>query len=315
MNIQHLRHFIAVAEELHFGRAAERVGIAQPPLSQSIRRLEDSLGCRLLERSRRHVELTVAGETMLEHARIIINQVDYCRRAVLSASEVGISKVSVGFSRSALSDHIPKAMRAIRAVAPAARIVLAEARGQEQVKSLLSGELDIGFFNARTTAIDGLEVHLIERTPIVAAIPEGWPLATKPNLQIADFAGVPLLLPAASSPRLHEAIMGAFHARGMTPNICQEAVADFTRLKLVAAELGVTWISARAAPDGYPGVVQRPIVDLPEHISLGLYVVWRSDVGPASRKLFTAIHEAVTRGEGEAPRVLQQIKKDDPVGL
>ena len=127
MNFQHLRHFIAVAEELHFGRAAERLGMAQPPLSQSIRRLEDSLGCALFIRTRRRVELTPAGVTLLEHGREIVDQVQYAQSALRRANEAGMTKVTIGFTPNALSDVVPAMMRELRRLAPGVDIELHEA--------------------------------------------------------------------------------------------------------------------------------------------------------------------------------------------
>jgi DNA-binding transcriptional LysR family regulator len=294
VNLQQLKHFVAVAEELHFGRAAERIGMAQPPLSQSIRRLEISLGCQLFSRTRRRVELTAPGEALLEHARDIISQVEYSRRAVERAGQTGLAQIRMGYTPNALSDHLPAAVRRLNALAPTLKITLLEANTPEQIEGLSTGDLDIGFFNPPTTQIRLLEVHVVARPRLIAAIPADWPLAKGDRLALVDLADTPLLLPPQSAAGAREAIIGAFRRVGITPVIAQEATFDYTRLKLTAAGMGVSIISETAAPRGYPGVVQRPIADLPDHIAPDLVMAWRNAVAAPVRKLFLAAAEAAS---------------------
>lgn len=296
MNLQHLRHFVAVAQELHFGRAAERVGIAQPPLSQSIRRLESSLGCQLFKRSRRKVELTPAGEALLQHAPDILNQVDYARVAALKATEAGVTQLTIGFTPNALSDSVPAAMRAIRQIAPMVEISLFEGNTGEQVQRLLSGELDIGFFHPPSLDIKGLEVRVAERNSIIVAIPEDWPLAKKETVWLKDVAEQDLLMfPRHYRPDFHATIIDAFRKAGATPRITQEAAFDDTRLKLVAAGMGVSLVNERSAPRGYGGIAFRPIEDMPREISSVLACAWRRSASQALWRLFTAAHDAIRR--------------------
>lgn len=289
MNIQHLRHFVAVAEELHFGRAAERIGMAQAPLSQSIHRLETSLGCRLFERTRRHVELTPAGETLLEHARDIISQVDYSRKAV-ERSAKGVNKLVIGFTPAALSRFVPMAMRVAKELAPDVKIRLVEATLRHEVLSVVSGDIDFGFFSMSDYAGRKLETRRIDTIPLVAAIPERWELAQKPVVRIADFDQQPILVfPASRDPTWHAAIMRAFSMAGVTPNVVQEANSDNTRMKLVSAGIGATWVLRDAAPDGWPGVAIRTITDLPEHLKLPMHLVWHTSAPPAVWQICEAL--------------------------
>jgi len=293
VNLQQLKHFVAVAEELHFGRAAERIGMAQPPLSQSIRRLEISLDCQLFARTRRRVELTAPGEALLEHARDIISQVEYSRKAVERAGQAGLTAIRMGFTPNALSDHVPAAVRSLKAQAPLVKITLVEANTPDQIHGLSTGELDIGFFNPPSTQIPRLDVRVVATTRLVAAIPADWPLAHADEVRLADFAGVPLLLfPSETRADIHAAIMSAFRQAGVTPAIAQEAAFDYTRLKLTAAGMGVSLINETTAPRGYPGVVQRPIVDLPNYIAVDLVMAWRSAVAASIRPLYLAAFEA-----------------------
>jgi DNA-binding transcriptional LysR family regulator len=296
MNLQHLKHFVAVAEELHFGRAAERIGMAQPPLSQSIRRLEDSLGCRLFLRTRRRVELTAAGDTLLVHAREILSQVEYAEKAVQRAREAGISKITIGFTPNALSDRVPAAMREMRRLAPGIDISLWEGRTEEQVAGLMNGALDVAFFHPPERQIRGLDIRTVDRASMVAAIPEGWPLADKPELALVDLADQPLLLfPERYRPDVHLAIVTAFRAAGVMPRISQEAAFDQSRLQLVAAGMGVSLVNASAIRNGYPGVAVRPIVDLPASIVVELDMGWRRNAPAGVRQLLTATFEAIRR--------------------
>jgi len=295
LNFQHLRHFIAVAEELHFGRAAERLGMAQPPLSQSIRRLEDSLGCALFIRTRRKVELTPAGVTLLEHGREIVDQVQYAQSALRRANEAGMTKVMIGFTPNALSDVVPAMMRELRRLAPGVDIELHEAVSEEQAARILKGDLDLGFFHPMTQQIRGLEMRFAERSPMVAAIPEDWPLAQKETLTLADLGDQPLMMfPMAHRPEVHALLLAAFRKAGVAnPRISQEATYSYTRLKLVAAGLGITLVSEATAPRGYPGVVLRKVEDLPEGMHVDTMLAWRRATPPAARKLFLAAYEAL----------------------
>jgi DNA-binding transcriptional LysR family regulator len=293
MNLQHLKHFLAVAEELHFGRAAERIGMAQPPLSQSIRRLEDSLGCRLFIRTRRQVELTPAGETLLQHAREILNQLEYAQKAVLRAHEAGLTRVTIGFTPNALSDAVPKAMLELRRLAPGVEVHLQEGNTSEQINGLLTGKLDLGFVHAPSPEISGLELRLVETSAPVAAIPTGWPLAERAELQMADFADLPLLMyPSHHKPEAHAALLAAFRAARVTPKITQEASYDATRLRLVAAGLGISFVNRSSAPVGYPGVEIRPVIDLPACVASDLSLAWRRGLPASIRKLFLATYES-----------------------
>jgi DNA-binding transcriptional LysR family regulator len=296
VNLQHLKHFVAVAEELHFGRAAQRIGMAQPPLSQSIRRLEDSLGCPLFLRTRRKVELTPSGEALLEHARDILAQIDYAQKAVLRAKEAGVSQMTIGFTPNALSESLPAAMQEIRRLAPAITLTLWEGGTGEQIAGILNGQLDVGFFQAASREMRGLEVHVVEETSTVAAVPDTWPLANQASLRMSDLADYPLLMmPAARSPIVHERFMAAFRNAGVKPNIVQEAAFDYTRLKLVAAGMGASLVSSITAPNGYPGVRMLTIEDLPPDSNNGVAMVWRRAAPPPVRRLLLAAANAIRR--------------------
>jgi len=296
VNLQHLKHFVAVAEELHFGRAAERVGMAQPPLSQSIRRLEESLGARLFLRTQRRVQLTAAGEMLLSHAREILGHVEYAEKAVISAKSSRITRISMGFTPNALSNCVPSAVRELQNRIPDLDIVLTEATTTEQIERLLSGKLDIGFFHPPEPEINGLDVRVVERSIQVAAIPQEWPLAKKPRLEMADLHDQPVMVfPAHLRPARHFAFVTAFRNAGSHPQFRETAMFDQARLQLAAAGMGIALIAESAARQGYPGVIIRRIEDLPTDLVSELGVAWRRNASPPVRKLMEATYEAIKR--------------------
>jgi len=293
MNLQHLKHFVAVAEELHFSRAAERLGMAQPPLSQSIKRLEGSLGCTLFVRAQRGVKLTAAGETLLRHAPEILNLVEYARRSTIASGQIGVSKLTIGFTPNALNDAVAKILSELDRLVPSVEVSLVEGTSVRFIEQLLTGEVDIAFIPEQLVKPRGLEARLITKNEHVAAVPEGSPLAAKDELWLRDLADVKLILvPEPSRPDYRTTIVTALREAGVTPRISQEAVFDHTRLRMVAAGLGVTFVSPTAAPLGFPGVTLKRVVDMPI-IKFGLWVVWRSPTSAKARKIFESIYALV----------------------
>lgn len=294
MNLQHLRHFVAVAEELHFGRASERLGMAQPPLSQSIQRLESSLGCRLFLRARRRVELTPAGEALMQYAGDILDLVELARKRTLDANEAGLSTLTIGFTPSALSGYVPAAMQEARALNATISTKLVEGTSPLLMGLLLNGQVDIAIMPEPADVRRGLVVRLLERTLPVAAIPETHPLAAKERIALTDLDDAPLILvPEELRPDYRTAINLAFREVGATLRIVHEAAFDHTRLKMVAAGLGITFATRRAAPLGYPGVVFRPLVDFPNAALIGLCIIWRNNLPAPVRRLLETIYQRI----------------------
>jgi len=294
MNLQHLRHFVAVAEELHFGRASERLGMAQPPLSQSIQRLENSLGCPLFIRARRGVSLTPAGDALMQYAPEILQLVDLARKRVIDANEIGLSTIAIGFTPSALSEHVPAAMRCVRAISTNIATKLIEGTSQTLIAALLTGQVDVAFIPEPSDARRGLVIRLLERTAQLAAIPEAHPLARKERISVADLDGEPMILvPEEARPDYRAGINLVFRDAGARLNIEHEATFDHSRLKMVAVGLGITLVARRAAPLGYPGVVLKPVDDLPASASIGLCAVWRSNSPVPLRRLLETVSQQI----------------------
>jgi DNA-binding transcriptional LysR family regulator len=274
IEIRHLRYFVAVAEERGFRRAAARLHMSQPPLSHQIAQLEARVGCVLLARTRRSVELTPAGETFLAEARTVLADLD---RAVQTARRVGAGQtglVRVGFVGSAMYPIVPRIVRAFRAARPDVEVRLRELATTAQVAALHRGGLDVGF--ARLPLDDeGLAVHPVVRERVVAALPEGHPLAALSRVSLARLAREPFILfPRAQAPGFFDQLVSALAATGTTPSIVQEAPEMQTIVGLVAAGLGVSLVPASVSAVHLGGVVYRPVPGSP---SADLALIARGD--------------------------------------
>jgi DNA-binding transcriptional LysR family regulator len=246
MELRLLKYFIAVAEELHFTRAADRLHIAQPPLSQQIKQLEEELGARLLERSKRQVELTIAGKAVLEEARRTIAQAErvaiVARRAV--RGEVG--ELSVGFSSSAPYTMLPAIIRTFRARYADVKLTLHEGSTEDLIAKLRAGAIDAGFVRAPSGEdAAGLAVMPILREPLVAALPQGHRLRRQKQVAIRALKGEQFVLPPRhAAPVLYDQIIGLCRRGGFEPRVAQEATQMQTIVSLVSAGLGVAIVPA-----------------------------------------------------------------------
>lgn len=254
MELRHLRHFLALAEELHFGRAARRLSISQPPLSASIRQLEEDLGVRLFERSSRQVRLTAAGAAFLVESRRILAQAADAR-ALVGRIASGLSgRLQVGFVASMLYRGMPELLARHRDSHPGIEVVLRELNSGEQLDALLAGRLDAGFVHAPTVpaGLDGVEV-LVE--PFVCCVPTSHPQARRRNADLARLSDEPLVLFAREvSPEYHDRIVSLCVESGFTPRQRHEVRHWLTVLAFVAAGMGVALVPASLARAGMAGV-------------------------------------------------------------
>lgn len=276
LELRHLRYFVAVAEELHFGRAAQRLHMSQPPLSMQIRSLEETVGTPLFERSRRRVTLTKAGEVFLRDARQILARTGLAVGAARSASRGETGDLAIGFISTADYNVLPPLLRDFRQRAPGVRLSLREATTDIQLDALAGGSLDVGFVMAPVD-VPELEYRPIHREPLVIALPERHPLAGEPgSVSLARFARTPFLLfPRAHGPGLHDDIVAFCRQAGFSPRVEQEAVQMQTIISLVSAELGVALIPASMQNLRRTGVVYRTLVEQGPLIESGL--AWRRD--------------------------------------
>lgn len=268
-----MRHFVAVAEELHFGRAALRLNMAQPPLSQSIQRLELDLGVTLLERSRRGVEMTEAGKAFLIEARRTLAQAELARKVALRAAEQSID-VRISFIGPALYRVLPALMVRFHEVHPAVNVRLFEKTSPEQNPGILAGDYDIGFVTPGTELAEGCDTLLIERSELVAAVPSNWTLAAEESITLArlaeeDFISAPL----QHAPHGFDAI-ALFKSAGVVPRIAQEAAQTNTTLSLVGAGLGCAIVAGTARLKQSRNVSFLPILDLPDYLRWEMLMIW-----------------------------------------
>lgn len=260
MELRQLRYFVAVAEELHFGRAAKRCNISQPPLSQQIKGLEEELGVRLLERTNRRVELTVVGREFLGRARAILAAASEAREKVRAMARGEEGGLRVGFIGPASLSRLPEAIRNFREANPRITIELSALSTSEQMPKLRADELDVSFVRLFGHDSTGLSRMLFLREPYALALPEGHPLAEQDWVSIQQLRGVPMIFyPRTQQPALYTSLMGCFHKAGFSPNIVQEVNTEQSTVALVATGLGVALLPSSSAEAKRAGVVYRPV--------------------------------------------------------
>ncbi|UYT23220.1 putative transcriptional regulator [Pseudomonas paraeruginosa] len=280
LELRHLRYFIAVAEELHFGRAAERLGISQPPLSQQIQALEEEIGARLFERTNRRVELTDAGRLFLDESRQVLAQVD---KAVLLARRAHLGELGelkIGFTSSApFTSTIPSSIHAFRKAYPEVHLDLQEMSSRQVLRALLEESLQVGVI--RPLALPDT-VHSVElfREPLVAVLRADHPLAagSEDGLAIAALAEEPFVFfPRSYGTGLYDQVIALTRQAGFSPRIAQEASEAMTIIGLVSAGLGVSILPASFRRTRVDGVVYRTLGD-PE-ATTAVWLVRRQNEG------------------------------------
>ncbi|CAM5281008.1 DNA-binding transcriptional LysR family regulator [Aquamicrobium terrae] len=286
MKLTHLRFFLNVAEERHFGRAAERIGMTQPPLSLGIRALERELGVVLFTRNKRRVELTPVGRQLVDHARAIVESTEQlpalARR--MAAGEAGSLKL--GFVSTADYSLLPDLVGDYRRAYPDVQVGLREMTSDLQVEAVLQGGIDAGLIIPLTTPVRPPLAYLpLLREPLIAAVPEAWVetgrLASDGwRVKLADLCRHPLVIfPRSSSPGFHDVITGYIGGHGIMPIIGQEAIQMQTIVSLVSAEMGVALVPQSLERLGRSGTRYLELTETPPLIETGL--IWReSDTSP-----------------------------------
>jgi DNA-binding transcriptional LysR family regulator len=283
MELRHLRYFITVAEELHFGRAAQRLHMSQPPLSMQIRTLEEELGVTLLKRTQRHVSLTQAGQSFLQEARQTLARLD---QAVQVARRVGrgeIGELVLGFISVADYNVLPVVLREFRRRYPLVHLALRESTTDAQIRDLVAGNIDVGFVLPPVND-PAIETRLILREPLIAALPERHPLARKPGkLDLVKLNGAPFILfPRTNAPGLYDDIVSCCRTSGFSPLVAQEAIQMQTIVSLVSAELGVALIPASLTHLRRTGVTYKELKQSTPQTEI--HLAWRrGDERPALR--------------------------------
>jgi DNA-binding transcriptional LysR family regulator len=264
MELRQLRYFVAVAEELHFRRAAARLHISQPPLSQQIAALEAELGCRLLERTRRKVELTPAGAAFLDQVRALLSELESAADTARSidAGQVGVLRLS--FVGSALLSALPALVQRFRAERPRVELQLRERSTVEQLRALRTGTIDVGLVRLPLADAADLEVRRVVREATIAAVPETHPLARLRRIPLRRLAGEPLVLfPREQAPGFHDLLVDRMRTTGLSPRVAQYAPEMLTIIGLVAAGIGVSPVPESMRELALGGVAYRPLQGAP----------------------------------------------------
>lgn len=259
MELRHLRYFIAVAEELHFGRAAVRLAIVQPSLSQQIRQLEDELGFPLLRRTKRSVELTDAGRVFLAEARDVLARVQSAKYAAQRANRGEVGRLVVGYISSSAFDLLPVLLRAYRERFPDVEVILRELNTQEQVRALEEGHIHVGLLRLPIST-PLINVEVVRQEPIVCALPEEHPLARLERVPVALLAQEPFVMQSRQlGGGYFVQLMKLCLAFGFTPNVIQEVTETHTIVGLVAAGIGVSLVPLSTRNIRDQGVVYREL--------------------------------------------------------
>lgn len=296
MELRHLRYFVAVAEERHFGRAARRLRIAQPPLSRQIQALEAELGFPLLDRSRRRVELTAAGAVLLAHAGHVFGALDLgvheARRA--SAGESG--RIAIGYLSSLAYSGLTELLRAYRERFPGVEIALRDLPPAEQVASLKSGAIDVGFVRGPLDD-PALVAECVRREALVVALPAAHPLAARKRVALASLAREPFVLfPRQRGPAFFDELMALCRAAGFTPRVVQEAP-QLDVISLVAAGFGVSIFPSSIRNVIREGLAIRALIAGAGTPRTELLLTWRAgDASPPVREFVAMVRRLGVRG-------------------
>jgi DNA-binding transcriptional LysR family regulator len=301
VELRQVRYFVAVAEELHFGRAAGRVRVAQPALSKQVMNLERELGARLLDRRGRKVELTEAGRVFLERARVILDQVVEAELAAARAGSGEIGRLTVGFTGMALYGVAPRIVKAFGDRYPGVDLALREMTTHAMAEALLGRRVDVGFLHppVEEAAGEELAVEGMTSEPLSAALPEDHALCGLPEVSIGRLAEERfVIVPRDEGPELHDQIMGTCHASGLSPAAAnRNAPSQTTALSLVAAGVGVSLVWECMRNLGRSGVVYRPLAGQTPQLKTAL--AWRKDDPSPTIATFLALaREFATYTEG-----------------
>ncbi|MDR6416446.1 LysR family transcriptional regulator [Pseudarthrobacter sulfonivorans] len=304
MHLKYLRAFAVLAEELHFGRAAERLAVAQPQLSVWIRRLEQELGVVLFDRTSRSVRLTDAGHAV--HGPILktLESASLIERAAMLGSSAVVGQVVVGYAGASSRDVVPPLAKAVRAAEPGIELKLKSlVYGGLAPADVASGAIDIGF--ARLPVRDkDVRVRVFTYERIMVALPEDHLLASAASIQLRDLAREPFVaFPATIGSNLRDATTRLALEVGFSPHVMQEAPDSYAVLSLVAAGVGVTLTLSSVQHINPPGLVFRELAGPPVHLAVA--VVWRGQgVGRATQAVLDIFEQIMPTPPVPAGRIL-----------
>lgn len=275
LDLNQLRCFVTVAEELHFGRAAARLFMTQPPLSRQIQLLEHSLGVKLFERTSRTVKLTTAGQVFLVDATRLLNLAEQAAISAQRASKGETGRVTIGFTAAAGYEIVPRLLAAAKQALPDIDVVLREQISVAQIAMLESNTIDLGFLRplfSRTS----INFELIEQEPLVVAMPVNHELAGRELIALSDMNGQPFVMHSPKEGKyFHDLILSMFVSSGVKPDYIQYLDQTHTILSLVRAGLGIGILPESAQRFHLENVVFRPLEK--NDVVAELCMAWRPD--------------------------------------
>jgi len=300
IELRPLRQFVAVAEELHFGRAARRLHMTQPPLTQAVRGLESTLAVSLFERTRRSVALTPAGMALLEHARRLLKEADELPRLVRAAAEGLSGRLRLGFVSSIAYGPLPEWLRGFREAHPDVSLQLREATLDVQLQAFDADEIDAGFvLHAPGAAPPGFASRMVLREPLVLALPAGHAAVARRTLRLADVLDDPLVIfPRSIAPSLFDAVLSFYRDHGATPRIAQEAIQMQTIVNLVSAGMGVAWVPESVTRLQRPGVEYRRVARAA--LACETSLLWREGASPVVQRFVQHVQAQLRKAQSRA---------------
>ncbi len=275
MELRQLRYFIAVAEELHFGRAARRVHIAQPPFSQQIKGLEEEVGARLLERNSRKVRLTSEGRYFYSQAVAIVEQAEEAAHTVGRMAKGEYGSIKVGFTETAMDSLLPEAVRSFSNRYPGVSMQFSQFGTSTQLERIRTGKLGVGFSTIFLHAMDGLSSVKLFSKNHVLAVPEDHIFTSRDSISLEEIAEENLIMfPRAGQPDLHDSIMKAFTSKGLVPILSQEVSGLSGASALIASGMGVTFLPENSRISR-KGIALVPLQE--DFPGMDIYMVWNSE--------------------------------------
>ncbi len=299
MDLKQIRGFIAVAEAMHFGRAAETLHMAPTALSRLVKSLEDEIGVRLLNRTTRAVTLTRAGLGFLEDARAILARTEDAARSAREIADGGGLTLRIGAIDAASASFLPAALNALRAAHPQVDVRLTETMTAPQLQMLRTGRLDLALIRPPTTASE-FPFEVLREERLVALLPERHPLAARHEVAIPDLAAHPVIIPAKRArPYAYDLAMAYFASAGLVPDILQETTEKPAMLAMVASGMGVALVPDWVQTLSRQGIRFRPVKGValtPTPAGAIIGMAWRDQQRHAIRDAFLAILRAAAAG-------------------
>lgn len=303
MELRHLRYFIAVADDLSFSRAAERLQIAQPPLSQQIKDLESELGAKLFDR-KRPLQLTAAGQAFLEEARLTLANLEQAIRKTQRIHQGELGHLTVGFPSSMANDILPNILKTFRQHYPEINLILREVSSSSQIQELRDRQSDIIFVYRPPdlAEVRDLEMMPLSQQTLVAVLPQHHSLTAQSTISLIDLAGEEFIMPLRPVVSgLPEEIYNLCAQAGFVPKVAQEAIFMVTILGLVAGEIGISILPSSVQKLRREGVTYRPIQE--QVMFNPLTILWRRQHSSPILQQFIDIARTVSSQKTDASEI------------